>query len=157
MGFSSGKKPTCQGRRCRLDPWVRKILWRKKWQPIPVFLTGKISWPKEPGRLQSMGFQRVGHDWATEYTCTWFPKTFVFSVFFFLCVCVPCMSFLSGHAYVFLLLYLLPFLLISFSPFLSLPFPCHSLPSILISVTWIEIDLLNLVMFPVLNFRNRWF
>ena len=23
------------------DPWVRKILWRRKWQPIPVFLPGK--------------------------------------------------------------------------------------------------------------------
>ena len=25
----------------------------------------KISWTEEPGRLQSMGLQRVGHDWAT--------------------------------------------------------------------------------------------
>ena len=23
------------------DSWVRKILWRRKWQPIPVFLPGK--------------------------------------------------------------------------------------------------------------------
>ena len=23
------------------DPWVRKIPWRRKWQPIPVFLPGK--------------------------------------------------------------------------------------------------------------------
>ena len=28
-------------RRCRFDPWVRKILWRRKWQPTPVFLPGK--------------------------------------------------------------------------------------------------------------------
>ena len=25
----------------RFDPWVRKILWRRKWQPTPVFLPGK--------------------------------------------------------------------------------------------------------------------
>ena len=25
----------------------------------------KIPWTEEPGRLQSMGLQRVGHDWAT--------------------------------------------------------------------------------------------
>ncbi|KAB0387177.1 hypothetical protein FD755_002133 [Muntiacus reevesi] len=25
----------------RLDPWVRKISWRRKWQPTPVFLPGK--------------------------------------------------------------------------------------------------------------------
>ena len=23
------------------DPWVRKISWRRKWQPTPVFLPGK--------------------------------------------------------------------------------------------------------------------
>ena len=23
------------------DPWVRKILWKRKWQPTPVFLPGK--------------------------------------------------------------------------------------------------------------------
>ena len=29
----------------------------------------KIPWMEEPGRLQSMGSQRIGHDWATN-TCT---------------------------------------------------------------------------------------
>ena len=28
-------------------------------------LAWKISWTEEPGGLQSMGSQRVGHDWAT--------------------------------------------------------------------------------------------
>ena len=31
-------------RRCRrheFDPWVRKIPWRRKWQPTPMFLPGK--------------------------------------------------------------------------------------------------------------------
>ena len=42
--WCSGKEFTCQFRRhkrYRLDPWVGKILWRKKWQPTPVFLPGK--------------------------------------------------------------------------------------------------------------------
>ena len=34
----SGKESTCQCRRCRFDPWIRKIPWRRKWQPTPVFL-----------------------------------------------------------------------------------------------------------------------
>ena len=41
----SGKESACRGRRYsrfRLDPWVRKIPWRKKWQPAPVFLPGKL-------------------------------------------------------------------------------------------------------------------
>ena len=28
-------------RRPVFDPWVRKIPWRREWQPIPVFLPGK--------------------------------------------------------------------------------------------------------------------
>ena len=32
-----------------------------------VFLPGE-SQTEEPGRLQSMGLQRVRHDWATEHT-----------------------------------------------------------------------------------------
>ena len=31
--------PQC--RRTRFDCWVRKIPWRRKWQPTPVFLPGK--------------------------------------------------------------------------------------------------------------------
>ena len=28
-------------KRCGFDPWVRKIPWRREWQPTPVFLPGK--------------------------------------------------------------------------------------------------------------------
>ena len=34
----SGKESTCQGRRCGFNLWVRKTLWRRKWQPTPEFL-----------------------------------------------------------------------------------------------------------------------
>ena len=37
----TGKESACQCRRHRFDPWVGKIPWRRKWQPIPVFLPGK--------------------------------------------------------------------------------------------------------------------
>ena len=37
----SGKESACQCRRCRFNPWVRKIPWRRKWQPNPVLLSGK--------------------------------------------------------------------------------------------------------------------
>ena len=65
---ASGKKPAYQYRRHKrhgLDPWVRKIPWRRVWWPTPVFLSGESPWTEEPGGLQSMGSQRVGHDWAT--------------------------------------------------------------------------------------------
>ena len=52
--------------RPRFNPWKGKILWRRKWQSTPVFLPGKISETEEPGGLQPMGSQRVGHDFSTK-------------------------------------------------------------------------------------------
>ena len=37
----SGKGSACQRRRRRFSPWVRKIPWRRRWQPTPIFLPGK--------------------------------------------------------------------------------------------------------------------
>ena len=36
--WHSSKESTCQCRRLRFNPWVRKIPWGRKWQPTPVFL-----------------------------------------------------------------------------------------------------------------------
>ena len=44
------------GRRCGFDPWIRKILWRRKWQPTPVFLPRKSH---EPRSLK--GYSPQGH------------------------------------------------------------------------------------------------
>ena len=44
MGFpgdSVEKNLPANVRRCGLSPWVRKIPWRRKWQPTPVLLPGK--------------------------------------------------------------------------------------------------------------------
>ena len=49
-----GKEPVCWCRRhktCRFDPWIRKIPWRREWQPTPVFLPGESPWTEEPGGL----------------------------------------------------------------------------------------------------------
>ena len=43
-GDASGSEPACQCRiqkRCGLDSWVRKIPWRRAWQPTPVLLSGE--------------------------------------------------------------------------------------------------------------------
>ena len=40
-GWFSGKESACQCRRHRLDPWVGKMPWRRKWQSPPAFLSGK--------------------------------------------------------------------------------------------------------------------
>ena len=38
--------------RLGFDPWVRKNLWRRGWQPTPV-LPGECAWTEEPGGLVS--------------------------------------------------------------------------------------------------------
>ena len=48
------------------DPWDRKLPWRRKWQPTPVFLPGQSPWTEKLGRLQSIGSQGVGHDLVTK-------------------------------------------------------------------------------------------
>ena len=45
--------------------WVRSLLGEdplEEGMATPVFLPGESPWTKEPGGLQSMGSQRVGHD-----------------------------------------------------------------------------------------------
>ena len=51
------------------SPEIIFIFWIKKYisimAPHSSTLAWKIPWMEEPGRLQSMGSLRVGHDWAT--------------------------------------------------------------------------------------------
>ena len=64
LGFPSGsdsKESTCTAGDLCFDSWVRKIPWRRAWQPTLVFLPGEFPRTVEPGGLQSMGSQRVGH------------------------------------------------------------------------------------------------
>ena len=54
-----GKESACQCRRhgkCEFDPWVRKIPWRREWQPTPVFLPGKSH-----GETSVEGYSPKGH------------------------------------------------------------------------------------------------
>ena len=48
------------------ETWVRSLGWKDPWrrtqQPTPVFLPGEPPWREEPGGLESMEVQRVGHD-----------------------------------------------------------------------------------------------
>ena len=41
---------------------VGKIPWSRKWQLLQYIVPGKFPRREEPGRLQSMGLQRVEHN-----------------------------------------------------------------------------------------------
>ena len=47
---------------CGFDPWVRKIPPEEDMATHPSILSWRIPWTGEPGGLQSMGSQRVGHN-----------------------------------------------------------------------------------------------
>ena len=51
------------------ETWVWSLGWEdlleKGMTTHSSILVWRIPWTEEPGRLQSMGSQRIGHDWAT--------------------------------------------------------------------------------------------
>ena len=51
--------------------------WGKSWQPTPVFLPVESPRAEKPGRLQSMGLQRVGHDWTTKHSTAMFVPLYI--------------------------------------------------------------------------------
>ena len=63
----SDKESAWQCRWCRFNPWVRKIPWRRKWQPTPVFLPRKSH-----GQRNLVGYSSWGCEESdtTEHTHT---------------------------------------------------------------------------------------
>ena len=62
----SGQESACQPRRLRFNPWVRKIPWRRKWQPTPVLLPGKSHGQRSLMGYSPWGCKRLRHDLATK-------------------------------------------------------------------------------------------
>ena len=91
-GGASGKEPTCQCRkhkRCRFDPWVGKIPWRRASQPTPAFLPRESHGQRSLvvyspwGRKQSDTTEAT---WPASYTATIFTYTLTFMFWgFFSC------------------------------------------------------------------------
>ena len=52
------------------ETWVLSPGWEDPLEEdmvtTPVFLPGESPWTEVPGRLQSMGLPRLGHDWVTK-------------------------------------------------------------------------------------------
>ena len=73
------------------ETWVRSLGWEdpleKEMANHSRTLAWKTPWTKEPGRLQSMRLQRVGHDWATSLHFH-VPYNFLGSVSSFTLLCI---------------------------------------------------------------------
>ena len=53
-------------KKCGFDPWVQKILWRRKWQPTPVFLPGQSHGERGLVGHRPWGHKRVRWDLENE-------------------------------------------------------------------------------------------
>ena len=57
------------------ETWVQSLGWEdpqaKGMATHSNILARRIPWTEEPGKLQSMGLQRVRHDWATNIFISW--------------------------------------------------------------------------------------
>ena len=64
QGFSGGSdgRICLHCRRPRFNPWVGKIPLEKGMATHYSILAWRVPWTEEPGGLQSMGSERVGHD-----------------------------------------------------------------------------------------------
>ena len=75
-GGASGNEPICQCRR-RKDAPVQSLGWEDPLEEgmatHSTVLAWRILWTEGPGELQTMGLQRVGHNWTTQTHFKGFP------------------------------------------------------------------------------------
>ena len=92
-GGLEGKASTCNAGDPGSFPESEDPL-EKKMTPHSSTLAWKIPWTEEPGRLQSMGSQRVGHDWVTSLHFRKMTKLFLIFITLFPLLTFPFDSFL---------------------------------------------------------------
>ena len=76
---SDGKASACNAGEPGSIPQSGRFPWRRKWQLTPVFLPGKFHGWRSLVRLQSLGSQRLRHNWTTSLSLyvqegTWLSK-----------------------------------------------------------------------------------
>ena len=64
--WCSGQRIWLLKQRQGFNPWLRKIHWRRKWQPIPVFLPGKSHGQKS---LRDYSLEGCKESDTTEHAC----------------------------------------------------------------------------------------
>ena len=72
-GGDSGKEVTCQCRRPKrhgFDPCVGKVLWRREWQPTPVFFPGESHIQRSLVGYSPQSCNELGVTEVTQHACT---------------------------------------------------------------------------------------
>ena len=86
-GWFPGESSALQTVKClpaMPETWVQSLGWEDPLEKEMALHSGtlawKMLWMEEPGRLQSMGLQRVGHDWAISLSFFLFIYIIIVSV-----------------------------------------------------------------------------
>ena len=72
-GGTSGKEPACQYRRhkrCRFNPWVGKIPWRKAWRPFQYSCLENLYGERSLAGCHPWGCKESDMTEAAEHACT---------------------------------------------------------------------------------------
>ena len=125
------------------ETWVQSLGWEhpleKEMATHSSILAWRIPWTEEPGGLQSVGLQRVGHDWVTSFS----SKFQVYSILWLTIVTLlyirapECISCISETLY----------------PLTSI-FPFPSCPNPLTTVKWHFWDKYGYVNMVLVDIKN---
>ena len=69
-GGASSKEPSCQCRRrerCGFCPWIKKVPWRREWQPTPISLLGESHGQRSLAGYSPWGCKELDMSEATQH------------------------------------------------------------------------------------------
>ena len=89
------QESTCQCRRQsrrRFNPWVRNVLWRRKWQTTPVFLPGEFHGLGSLAGYSLWGHKESNTTEVTQHACIFHPPEHLLCLFITCCCCCCCVA-----------------------------------------------------------------
>ena len=83
LRWCSAKEPSCQYRRRGLDPLIRKIPWRRKWQPTPVFLLEESHGQRSLAGYSPWGYKELDStEWPSAHSTLVQEQNSIYTLFF---------------------------------------------------------------------------
>ena len=83
LRWCSAKEPSCQYRRRGFDPLIRKIPWRRNWQPTPVFLLEESHGQRSLAGYSPWGCKELDStEWPSRHSTLVQEQNSIYTLFF---------------------------------------------------------------------------